>query len=40
MLGLSLDFSLGTSEGNMVGVIIGKGLGCTLTATDGIPLGW
>ena len=24
----------------MVGVILGKGMGCTIIATDGMPLGW
>ena len=33
-------FSLGTSEGNVVGVILGKGLGCTIISTDGMSLGW
>ena len=29
-------FSLGTYEGNIVGVK----LGCTLVATNGLPIGW
>ena len=33
-----IGLSLGTSEVNVVGVIIGKGLGCTLIETDGLSL--
>ena len=40
MLGLSLVFSLQKSEGNVVCVILCKGLGCTLIETDGLSLGW
>ena len=36
---LALGFSLQTSDVNVVGAIIGKGLGFTLTAIDGLPLG-
>ena len=35
-----ISFLLGTSEGNVVGVILGKWMKCTVMATDGIPLGW
>ena len=34
-----VDFSLGTFEVNVVGVIIDKGLGFTLVATDGLLRG-
>ena len=40
ILGLSMDFSIRISEGNLVVVILGKGLGCTLIATDWLPLSW
>ena len=39
MLGLLLGLSLGTSEVNVVCEILQKLLGCTLMATDGLPLG-
>ena len=39
ILGLSLDFSPETSEGNLVGVILVKGIGCTLIETDVMTLG-
>ena len=35
-----IDFSHGTYEGNLLGVILGKELGFTIIATDGLPLGW
>ena len=35
-----MGFSLGTSEGNVVGVILGKGLRYTLVATDGFLDGY
>ena len=34
----TIGFSLGTYEGNVVGVILGKGMGCTLIETGGLPL--
>ena len=34
-----IGFSLETSTGNVVGVILGKGLRFALVATDGLPLG-
>ena len=34
-----IGLSLGTSEGNVVGVIIDKLPGCTLIATGGMQLG-
>ena len=35
-----IGISIGTSEGNAVGVILGKGIACKLIKTDGLPLGW
>ena len=37
---MSLGFSLGKSEDNVVGVILGKGLGFTVIANDVLPLDW
>ena len=39
MIGLSLSFSLQTSEDNVFGVIIGKGLGYRLIKTDVLQIG-
>ena len=38
MVGLSLGFSICTSEGNLVSAILCKVIRYTLTATDGLPL--
>ena len=35
-----LGFSIGTSECNLVGLVIVKGLGWKIIATNGLPLGW